>query len=105
MSRRHGSIFARRAEEAFRGFRLRTRGRGQRWSRSSARNTTQWTAGGRHWRMPSSRSSKSEQAVRGVPGPDALENLMIFGDLAVTEARIEMALVLPFEDRVEALIE
>jgi len=47
----------------------------------------------------------SEQAVRGVPGPDPLQNLVIFGDLAVTEARIEVPLVGRSEDGVEALIE
>ena len=47
----------------------------------------------------------SEHPVRGVPGPDTLQNLVIFGDAAVTETRIQVPLVRRGEDGVEALIE
>jgi hypothetical protein len=45
--------------------------------------------------------SRLEQAVRGVPGPDARQDLGIFGDRRVTEAGIQMALVGRVEDGVE----
>ena len=43
--------------------------------------------------------------MRGVPGPDARQDLGIFGDRGVTEAGIEMAVVGRVEDDVEASIE
>lgn len=49
--------------------------------------------------------SRSEQAVRGVPGPDAIQDLGIVGNRRVTEAQIKMAVVGRLEDGVEASIE
>src|SRR5262249_62285923 len=48
---------------------------------------------------------RSEHAVRGVPGPDASQDLGIVGDRRVTEAGIQMALVRRVEDGVEASVE
>src|SRR5262249_35662577 len=48
---------------------------------------------------------ESEQAVCGVPRPDASQDLGIVGDRRVTEAGIEMALVRRVEDGVEASVE
>ena len=47
----------------------------------------------------------SEQAVRGVPAVDTLQNLVILGDSAMTETPIDMALVGRGEDGVEAFVE
>ncbi len=55
--------------------------------------------------VASSTHRRSEQAVRGVPTPDASQDLGIVGDARVTEAGIKMALVGRGERGVEASIE
>lgn len=45
------------------------------------------------WPIRQSRYRTSEHSVGGVPGPDARQHLGIGGDLGVTEAAIEMALM------------
>src|SRR5262245_56274054 len=56
-------------------------------------------------RYTEAHGDSSEQSVRGIPRPDAGQDLAILGDLAVTEAAIEMTLVGRLEDGIEAFVE